>query len=143
MTGLAASLALALALLPQPSLEIHDAWVRQTSSVLTVSSGYFRIDNHTAAPIALIRVVVDGARNAELHTVVDDNGRTIMKPLARLSVPARGSVTLAPGATHLMVTDVTRPFRVGAHVRLTLTFDNYQTRTVQAIVRPLDAVSVK
>ena len=96
-----------------------------------------------AAPIALIRVVVDGARNAELHTVVDDNGRTIMKPLARLSVPARGSVTLAPGATHLMVTDVTRPFRVGAHVRLTLTFDNHQTRTVQAIVRPLDAVSVK
>lgn len=143
MTGVVAILALALALPPRPSLEILDAWVRQTSQARTVSSGYFRIVNHTAAPVALVRVVVDGARNAEVHAVVEDNGRTIMKRLARLSVPARGSVTLAPGGTHLMVTDVTHPFSVGSHVRLTLTFDNRQTRTVQAIVRPLDAVAAK
>ena len=66
-----------------------------------------------------------------------------MKPLARLPVPARGSVTLAPGGTHLMVTGVTRPFRTGAHVRMTLPFDNRQTRTVQAVVRPLDATAVR
>lgn len=143
MTGIAGCLALAVALLPQPSLQVHDAWVRQTSATRTVSSGYLRIENHTAAAVALIRVEVDGARNAEVHTVVEDNGRTIMKPLARLSVPAHGSVTLAPGGTHLMVTDVTRPFQVGSRVRLTLTFDNHQKRTVQAVIRPLDAVAVR
>jgi copper(I)-binding protein len=143
MTSIAACLPLALALLAQPSLEVHDAWVRQTSATRTISSGYMRIENHSAAPVSLIRVAVDGARNAEVHAMVEDNGRTIMKPLARLPVPAHGSVTLAPGGTHLMVTDVTRPFQVGSHVRLTLTFDNHQIRTVQAIVRPLDAVSAK
>ena len=143
MTGLAALVALLFAFPPPPSLEVRDAWVRATSAARTVSSAYFRIDNHTGAPVALLKVAVDGARNAELHAVVEVNGRTMMQPLERLSIPARGSVTLAPGGTHLMVTGVTRPFRAGSHVRLTLTFDGRRTRTVQAIVRPLDAMSAR
>lgn len=131
------------ALQPPDPLVVRDAWVRQTSDTRTVSSGYVRIDNRTAAPVVLRRVVVDGARRAELHALVEENGRTVMKPMAALSIPARSSVTLAPGGTHVMITDVVRPFRIGAPVRMTFTFDNGQTRVVRAVVRPLDALSIK
>jgi copper(I)-binding protein len=124
---------------PSEMLVVRDAWVRQTSATRTVTSGYMIIENRAASPITLRRVAVDGVGRAELHTVVDQNGQASMRPLATLVIPARGSVTLAPGTTHLMLTDVTRPLRVGTTVRMTFTFDGNQTRTVDARVRPLDA----
>lgn len=124
-------------------LVVRDAWVRETSATRTVSSGYLTIENRSDAPVGLVGIVVDGVRNAALHSVVDQQGRTAMRPIATLPVPARGSARLAPGGTHLMLSDVVQPLKAGSTVRMTLTFDNHQTRIVQAIVRPLDAESVR
>jgi copper(I)-binding protein len=124
-------------------LVVRDAWVRETSAMRTVSSGYLTIENRSDTPVGLVGIVVDGVRNAALHSVVDQQGRTAMRPIATLPVPARGSARLTPGGTHVMLTDVLRPLQAGTTVRMTLTFDNHQTRTVQARVRPLDAESAR
>ena len=128
---------------PQDSIVVRDAWVRQTSVTRTVSSGYLQIDNRTSAPIALVKVVVDGVRNTQVHRVAEENGRTAMTPVARLVIPQHSSVTLEPGGTHLMLTDVVRPLRAESTIRMILTFDNRQTRAVRAVVRPLDATSAR
>ena len=122
---------------------IGDAWVRESTATRTSSSGYLRIVNRTDRPVALVRVFVAGAAGAQLHAIVDQQGRTEMRPLSRLTIPANASVDLAPGGTHIMLTDIARPLAVGRTVEMRLTFDDGGTRTVRAVVRPLSAMSAR
>ena len=63
---------------------------------------------------------------------VTDAGALIRRgePLARLSVPARGSVTLAPGGTHLMLIGVHEALVAGQTVPVELRFEKAGTTTV-------------
>jgi periplasmic copper chaperone A len=123
------------------SLVVRDAWVRESTATRTSSSGYFTIDNLTDKPVALVRVAIDGAGDAQMHAILEQHGQTAMKPLTAVPIPAHGSVALAPGGTHVMLMDLARPLKVGTTVEMTLTFDNQQTRKVRAVVRPLTAMS--
>jgi hypothetical protein len=75
--------------------------------------------------------------------MADQQGRAVMRPLSALHVPARGSIDLAPGGTHVMLMDIARPLKAGTTVEMTLTFDDGRTRTVRAVVRPLSAISAR
>jgi hypothetical protein len=127
-----------------PAVVISDAWVRESTELRTSSSAYLRIENRTDRALTLLRIAVDGVRDARLHEAVEQDGHTSMQPVARLTIPPRGTVDLAPGGTHVMLTDVRRPLRVGQRgVVVRLTFDDGKTRLARAIVRPLSAVSVR
>jgi periplasmic copper chaperone A len=123
-------------------IAVRDAWVRESSATRTVSSGYLTIDNRAAHDLALIGVAVEGAGRAELHTVVQD-GDAVMRPVDSLTIPARSSVELAPGGTHVMLFDVNPPLVAGNAATMTLTFGHNQQETVRAVVRPLAAMSVR
>lgn len=124
------------------NIAVRDAWVRESSAIRTVSSGYLTIDNRAAHDLALIGVAVQGAGRAELHTVVQD-GDAVMRPVDSLTIPARSSVELAPGGTHVMLFDVNPPLVAGNAATMTLTFGDNQQETVRAVVRPLAAMSVR
>jgi copper(I)-binding protein len=132
---------------PRPAasgaIVVRDCWVRESTAARTVSSGYLSIENKTGAAVSLVKVLVDGVRSAEIHTVVEEQGRTGMRPVPRMAIGAHGRVALAPGGTHVMLTDITRPLKRGTSVGMTLTFDNGQVRKVRAAVRPLDAMSAR
>jgi copper(I)-binding protein len=128
---------------PAGGLVVRDAWVRESTASRTTSSGYFTIDNRTDTPLALVRVSLEGVRDAQMHAVVEQQGRAGMRPLAAIPIPARGSVSLAPGGAHVMLLEVARPLRAGTSVEMTLRFDNKQTRRVRAVVRPLSAMSAR
>jgi copper(I)-binding protein len=122
---------------------VRDAWVRESTSLRTSSSGYCRIENRTARPVALVKVTVDGVKDTQVHTTVDQQGQATMRSVTRLTIPAHASVDLAPGGTHLMLTGIPRPLHVGDSIAVRLTFDDGRTRQARAIVRPLSAVSVR
>jgi copper(I)-binding protein len=124
-------------------LVVRDAWVRTTTAARTTSSGYLTVENRTGRPIALVRVAAKGVGSIAMHTVVEAGGQATMQPLARAEVPALGSLRFAPGGAHLMLLDVTPPLPVGATLEMILTFDNRQTRTIRAVVRPLDATGAR
>ena len=128
---------------PAGSLVVRDAWIRESTASRTTSSGYFTIDNGTDTPVALVGVSLEGVRDAQMHAVVEREGQSGMRPLATLPIPARGSVSLAPGGAHVMLMEIVRPLRPGTSVEMTLTFDNKQTRRVRAVVRPLSAMSAR
>jgi copper(I)-binding protein len=128
---------------PDRGIVIGDAWVRESTATRTSSSGYLRIVNRTDRPVALVRVFVAGAADAQLHAIVDQQGRTAMRALSRLTIPANASVDLSPGGTHIMLTGIARPLAVGRTVEMRLTFDDGGTRTVRAVVRPLSAMSAR
>ena len=122
---------------------VRDAWVRESTRSRTTTSAYVTLDNRTAVETRLVGVTVVGARRAEIHTVAEEQGRTIMQKVNSIRLPARSSVELAPGGTHIMLFDVEPPFVRGGTVTMTFAFNDAQKATVQAIVRPLDAASVR
>jgi periplasmic copper chaperone A len=122
---------------------VREAWVRASTATRTVSSAYFTFENRSDRAIALTGVAAEGVGRAETHATVDRDGQAAMTRVASLPIPAGGSVTLAPGGTHVMITDITQPLEAGGRIRLTLTFDDHHRRTVTAAVRPLDAVSAR
>jgi copper(I)-binding protein len=127
---------------PAEQITVRDAWVRESSAIRTVSAGYLTIDNRAANDRALVGVAVEGARRAELHTVLQD-GDAVMRRVESLTIPAQSAVELAPGGTHVMLFDVNPPLVAGEAATMTLTFDNKQQEIVRAVVRPLAAMSVR
>jgi copper(I)-binding protein len=125
------------------SVVVRDAWVRESTASRTVSAAYLQIDNRTSFPVKLVGVRVDGAGVTALHTVTRDPGQVAMRAITEILIPARSTVALAPGGTHVMLLDVKPPLVRGTTVKMTLTFDTGQTATVAAVVRPLSATSAR
>ena len=125
------------------ALVVRDAWVRESTATRTASAGYLTIENPTDREVTLVSVTVQGARHAELHTVVQAGGQGGMRGVDGIPIPARSSVALAPGGTHIMLSDIDPPYRRGSTVRVTLTFDHQHTQTARAVVRPLGAMSAR
>jgi copper(I)-binding protein len=131
---------------PGPSasgIVVRDAWVRESTATRTVSSGYMTIENRTAHEATLVGVTVAGAKRAELHTVVQEHGQGSMQAVAGVRIPARSSVALEPGGTHIMLFDVAPPFVRGRAVTMRFTFGDRHTQTIRAVVRPLNATSAR
>ena len=58
-----------------------------------------------------------------------------MQPVARLEIPAGGTVQLAPGGYHIMLIGLTKDLKVGDTVQVTLKFEKAGDVTVTAQVR--------
>ena len=58
-----------------------------------------------------------------------------MEPIARLEIPAGGTVQLAPGGYHIMLIGLTKDLNVGDTVQVTLKFEKAGDVTVTADVR--------
>ena len=58
-----------------------------------------------------------------------------MRPVARVEIPAGGSLQLKPGSYHVMLIGLARDLAVGDTIDLTLTFEKAGSITVKAQVR--------
>ena len=136
------------------SIAIRDAWVRAPPPNVVTSAAYATIENASDREMTLIAVTVTQAQRAELHTMGAATPRDAgtpsagapaalpmggMRAVQGLPIPARGMASLAPGGTHVMLFDVAPSLSAGATVTMTFTFDNGQTQTANAIVRPPSA----
>lgn len=103
------------------ALSVSNAWVRPTAPGQKTASVYMQLESATAA--ALVAVETPAAAKAELHRMSMDGGVMRMRPLRRLDLPAKTPVMLAPGALHVMLSDVKRPFKEHDAIPLTLTIE--------------------
>lgn len=119
-----------------PTLTIGDPWVRISGGMDQPAAGYLTITNASAAADALLSASSPGAASVELHqTAMDSGGMIGMHPVARLYIPAGGTVTLAPGGYHLMIMGLKTQLKAGDRLELDLVFDHVGTVVVQAEVR--------
>ncbi len=58
-----------------------------------------------------------------------------MQPIARLEIPAGGTVELKPGSYHIMLIDLTQELKVGDKIEITLKFEKAGEVKVTAEVR--------
>jgi copper(I)-binding protein len=58
-----------------------------------------------------------------------------MRPIARLEIPAGGSVELKPGGYHVMLIDLNQELKAGDKIEITLKFEKAGEIKVTAEVR--------
>ena len=136
------------------SISVTGAWVRATPASAGSGAAYLTIQNTGSAADALVGASSPVATTLEVHeTMVMDSpapsastamgspmastsGEMMgMQPVARLGIPAGGTVQLAPGGYHLMLIGLTKDLNVGDTVQVTLKFEKAGDVTVTAQVR--------
>ena len=115
-----------------PQIEVSDAWARATAPGQTSGAVYATIVNNGGGD-ALVGVST-GAGSAMLHGNDSADGVARMRMMARLPVPARSRVKLAPGAAHVMLTGLKAPLAAGTKFPVTFQFAEAGPRTVEVAV---------
>lgn len=141
--ALAATLALAgcASTAPAPAVpaaeafSTTDVWVKAADSGM--SAGFGELRNDGDSDLTVVSATSPATSAMELHeTVQNESGQMVMRPIeGGFVIPARGSITLEPGGSHLMFMDVTSPLRAGDETTITLTFSDDSTTEVTAPVK--------
>ncbi|MFC6634457.1 copper chaperone PCu(A)C [Microbulbifer taiwanensis] len=116
-----------------------EGYVRETLPGANMSAAYLSLRNNGETDLQLQSVEVPDLEKAiaDLHTTINENGVSRMRPLAQLAIPAGEVVTMTPGGLHLMLRGV--QLRVGEALPLRLRFASGITLEVEVPVRGLKA----
>ncbi|WP_347587931.1 copper chaperone PCu(A)C [Acrocarpospora sp. B8E8] len=128
----AASPAAVITPAPAPTLSIVDPWVKTTKEGMTAAFG--TLVNDTDADVVVVSGASPLSPKIELHEVVDNDGKMIMRPKeGGFTIPARSSHQLQPGGDHIMLMGVTEEVKPGAQIEFTLTLKDGGTVTFTAV----------
>lgn len=125
IAGVAAALVLAGcggAAAPDDSPQIANAWVRLPAVNGRPGAAYFELRTQ-GQPVTLLKAATPIAVRTELHeSMKGHTDMMTMKPLAEVPVPARSSLSFAPGGKHVMLYDIAPTVQAGDTVKFSLVF---------------------
>ena len=132
LAGCAAPAPQAQVAVESDSVSITDAWVKSAEEGMSAAFGV--LGNDGAADVTIVSASTEASPMVELHeTVANDAGEMVMQPKeGGFVVPAGGTLTLEPGANHIMLMGLARPIVAGDEVSFTLTFADGSTYTFTA-----------
>lgn len=114
-----------------PEIQIADAWARETVAGQTSTAAYMTIRNVGSGDDRLVGVTVPAPAKAMLHASESSGGVSRMREMSSgLAIPAKTSVELKPGGSHVMITALTAPLPEAAQVNLLLKFEKSGERQV-------------
>ena len=106
------------------ALRIEDGFVRATLPNQPVAGAFLTVTNDGPGDDRLIAVASPAAGRMEIHEMAMDGDVMRMREIpGGLTIPAGGSAVLEPGATHLMLMDLSGPLEAGSTAEVTLTFE--------------------
>lgn len=140
---------------PAAGITVTGAWARASSAMAAAGAAYMTITNAGSTADTLVGASSPAATTVEVHETVtiaaapasgmdgmaspaasDSMGSMLgMQPIAKLAIPANGSVVFAPGGYHIMLIGLTKDLKVGDTIQVTLTFEKAGSITVTADVR--------
>ena len=127
---------------PAAGISVTDAWARSSSAMASAGAAYATITNTGSTADALIGAASPAAATVEVHETVvmgspdaSGGGMMGMQPIARVEIPAGGSLQLKPGSYHVMLIGLVKDLTVGDTIDLTLKFEKAGEITVKAQVR--------
>lgn len=105
-------------------IAVRRAWSRATTKDAQVAAGYLTIENHGDTADRLLSASTSIAGTAEIHDIFSADGVMKMRPAREgLTVPAHGTLVLAPNGSHLMFVALKAPFVQGEQVPASLQFE--------------------
>lgn len=106
------------------NLEFKDVRIRATIATAKVSAGYLSITNNSDEDDRLIGATAEFAGKTQVHEMKMNNDVMEMRHLENgLAIPAGETVTLKPGAEHLMFMQLSQPMNEGEGHMITLEFE--------------------
>ena len=134
---------LAIPVLSAAQVTVSDAWARAVVPGQMATGAFMRLTSATDA--TLVDAASPAAKIVEIHEMKMDGGVMKMNAIDKLPLPAGKPVDLKPGGYHVMLMDLTRPFKEGDTVPITLTVVDKAGRAqkieVRANVRSLTAAA--
>jgi copper(I)-binding protein len=107
------------------SIHISQPWSRATPKGASAGASYMTITNKGTAPDHVSCVSSDASAQCQIHTMTMDNGVMKMRPVeGGLEILPGQTVTLKPGALHMMLVDLKHPLEAGSSIKATLKFDH-------------------
>ncbi|MGN6666895.1 MAG: copper chaperone PCu(A)C [Trinickia sp.] len=103
-----------------------NAWVRWLPSNLP-AAGYVTLSNASAKNIELTGITSPDYGSAMLHRTVSNGSSTNMVMVDKVTIPAQGSLAIAPVGYHVMLEAPTRKIAPGDTVHLKLKFSDGET----------------
>ncbi len=103
------------------SVNVYDAWVRDTVPGAMVSAAYMRIKSD--APVKLVKAESLIAGVTEIHKMEMKDGIMKMQAVDAIEVVPGKVVDLMPGGYHIMLMMLKDQIKPGGKVPLTLTFE--------------------
>ena len=137
------------------SIKVTEPWARTSPMMASAGAAYMVIENSGSAADALVGAASPAAKTVEVHETYEvgmespapsdgtgmespmpsDGGMMGMRPIARLEIPAGGSVELKPGSYHIMLIGLNQELKVGDKIEVTLEFEKAGEIKVTAEVR--------
>ncbi|HSH83592.1 MAG TPA: copper chaperone PCu(A)C [Guyparkeria sp.] len=130
---LAASLLLG-GLAQAAELEVDSPWVALAPPGAQATAAFMELHNPGDEPVDLVGVHAEGFQAIELHRSINEDGMHRMIEQKRITVPAGGSVSLAPGGYHVMLIGPERTLEEGEVLSLELRLDGGEALTIEAPV---------
>lgn len=114
------------------TVEIRDAWTRQTPGKADVGAVYLTLQSPTADRLTDLSTPIAGI--TQLHTTTMEGGVLKMNRVAGLDLPAGQKIKLEPHGMHIMLIGLTDRLRQGQSFPLTLVFEKAGKREVTVSV---------
>lgn len=135
----AAMLAVGAAAVPTGlPVQVEHPWIRWLPARLP-AAGYAVIRNTGDGTLRFTGASSPDYGMVMLHHSRLAQGDSTMERVDHLDIPPHGSVKLAPGGYHLMLSQPTRAIEPGNHVKVTLEFAGGETLQADFPVRPANA----
>ena len=121
-----------------PSVHVEHAWIRWLPANLP-AAGYATLVNDSDGVRRLTGASSPAYGSVMLHRSRLAQGDSTMEMVDHLDIPAHGSVKLAPGGYHLMLSHATHPVKPGDKVPMRLRFADGSVLQVEFSVLPANA----
>ena len=122
-------------------VRVDHPWARATAGDAPNGAVFMTLTDVSGRGDALVAAESPAAATVELHVHQESDGIMRMRAVHSLPIPAEGSITLKPGAEHVMLMGLKQPLKEGDTVPLVLTFANAGAVQTHAIVRGVGAAS--
>jgi copper(I)-binding protein len=102
-------------------LKVESAWIRTAPPAATTLAAYATLTNTGTSTLKITETSSPSVQMAMLHETSVVNGVAQMRMLDSLSIPAGGTVLLAPGGKHLMLMGLKNVPKSGDHLSIVFT----------------------
>lgn len=111
-----------------------DGYVRAMPATVPNSAAYITIENHGDAT-RLVAVDAPFATEAQLHTLIEENGMIKMRQVEGFDIDSHGSLVLSESGNHIMLMGLKKPLVIDSNVKLLLKFANGSEQEISLPVK--------
>ncbi len=112
------------------NVTVTDCHVRAMPDTVPNTAAYFTLENHADTAVRLIGVATTVAKEAQLHTLIEEQGMVKMRHVEGFDIPSHGRLTLSPAGQHVMLLGLKSPLVVEQKIELQLQFSDGQNMTI-------------